>query len=337
MRTLNYTDLQRKIRDLPAGKYGYLKFSDLFMQTYPEQKFDPESIQHCLNAFNALAEQNTLIAPSPNGDGWHYHGALLKPVWFRLKAAPKVKATYEAVMWHPLLREVHNLKNPAQIGIAVQINQFLIQNPTIRRAPLNERSFQIFNDEKRLSTLIKDKRTLLNGILTLDDLNTYIIYPPLPYKRFSVQNNKGLVVENVTTYDTICRWNQIALAYQFVIYGSGAMFEGSHWGLNDFISPELKQIYYCGDLDLSGLRIPCKTNQLRIENQLCPLYPANEIYELMLSQEKCNLSLETYSEACDFHQWLAPYIQESTRDLLIERKRIPQETITFELLQTLKI
>lgn len=130
---------------------------------------------------------------------------------------------------------------------------------------INERSLEIFNDEKMLSESVKLKTILGRLGLEIKDFNIYeskeiFMY----YKNNIITNQKVLIVENKDTWNTIKRAlidNYDILGYNFdaVIYGEGKKIISSFAFIEDeefkvFNSKE-NIFYYFGDLDSTGINI----------------------------------------------------------------------------------
>src|SRR5690606_15428906 len=88
--------------------------------------------------------------------------------------------------------------------------------------PIKERSVEIFHDEKKLDRLAKTGLFLSEGQLTLDLLRCYPVYPSLTWEAVPEPKFKTLlIVENMATYHSFSRWNQIQRRYLACIYGAG--------------------------------------------------------------------------------------------------------------------
>ena len=119
---------------------------------------------------------------------------------------------------------------------------------------INERSYQIFQNEK----LLKEREDIIKRLgLTLQDLKCYETYEPFFYyenKEFS--KGKILIIENKDTFWTIqnvvktTKYKNIYL----VIYGEGKKILKSFEFINNF-KLENNIIEYFGDIDYEGINI----------------------------------------------------------------------------------
>lgn len=139
---------------------------------------------------------------------------------------------------------------------------------------VNERSFQIFNDEK---FLLSDRgRIFLQRIgRTLTDLSCYMTTEPFFYMDYRSKGNKhntdcfldlsysALIVENKDTFYSIKRAWQVGnrsiggVPFDLLIYGEGRKIVGSFAFAQEIpdLVPETMRVYYFGDLDPEGLDI----------------------------------------------------------------------------------
>lgn len=147
------------------------------------------------------------------------------------------------------------------------LNDFLNINGCIsEKISLNERSYEIFGNEKYLSS--KDGKELLKMVgLDYADLNVYLT--PEPFFFSSSNSNKGqtiLIVENKDTYITLLKvmdkCNNMILGHKIdtLIYGEGkkiissfnSIYEDSNL---DFLNSNKNTFYYWGDVDKEGFYI----------------------------------------------------------------------------------
>lgn len=119
---------------------------------------------------------------------------------------------------------------------------------------INERSYQIFQNEK----LLKEREDIIKKLgLTLQDLKCYETYEPFFYyenKEFS--KGKILIIENKDTFWTIqnaVKTNKYKNIY-LIIYGEGKKILKSFEFINNF-KLENNIIEYFGDIDYEGINI----------------------------------------------------------------------------------
>ena len=157
---------------------------------------------------------------------------------------------------------------------------------------INERSLEIFNDEKFLAS--DDCSKLLTKLkLKVEDFNIYktpeiFMY----YRNKNISSNKILIVENKDTFTTIKKalisGNKIlGHVFDAVIYGEGRKIISSF----NFISDEefadfnsKNNIFmYFGDIDASGINIFYSLKKIYSDYKIVAF---NEAYEYLLSQKE---------------------------------------------------
>lgn len=123
--------------------------------------------------------------------------------------------------------------------------------------PQKERSLDIFGDEKKLDYFLRKSQFKL-GIISRDTLRCYYVPEPICCTPgpFGAKNKPGLVVENATTFSSLCEFNRSAGRYGFIAYGGGNSFLSTVEGL----MLTLKEyghckVFYFGDIDWDGLQI----------------------------------------------------------------------------------
>jgi len=175
--------------------------------------------------------------------------------------------------YHPDLNTAYYLKNPKEYqqdqGYLAALDRFLKENPDYQTLPAitaNERSFQIFHDEKWLLSGHGQKFRQRVG-LSLEDLRCYLTHEPFFYFAGKVPGEGAeinvLIVENKDTFYSlkalfqagVNRWDNIS--FTVLIYGEGRKIEKSFpffWELAEY-RPYEKVFYYFGDLDPEGILI----------------------------------------------------------------------------------
>jgi len=200
--------------------------------------------------------------------------------------------------WEPtrMVQFAHELRSEAELERARRINQYLLQRPPKPvRIPHRERALMVFGDEKALDGHVRTG--LFGGRITLDDLDCFYCPEPLPFRSFSldIKDTAGksvLVVENSATYWSCCRANDTLRHYAAVVYGQGfaaCAAERASDGLRE-IEHQISAagIRYFGDLDPTGIAIPCRINRYRLEKQMPPLRAERSLYRILLEK---NLSV----------------------------------------------
>lgn len=161
------------------------------------------------------------------------------------------------------------------------LNRFFKQNPAFHHLPaitVNERSFQIFYDEKWL--ISPYGHTVLQRLgVTLEDLRCYPTYEPFFYYQTQHQDGQavnGLIVENKDTFFSLKMLLQQGVytwgdtSFSLLIYGEGRKIEKSFsfFGELKEYKNRFVHFYYFGDLDPEGIDIWYalqKQNQVKIQ------------------------------------------------------------------------
>lgn len=153
-------------------------------------------------------------------------------------------------------------------GFLFLLDSFLKESPDLQNMiPIaaNERSFQIFHDEKWLLSAHGQKLLQRVG-LALEDLRCYITHEPFFYytkKILSEATVKVLIVENKDTFfslknlfqEGINSWGGVS--FSLLVYGEGRKIEKSITffdELDDYRNMA-SEFYYFGDLDPEGISI----------------------------------------------------------------------------------
>lgn len=220
---------------------------------------------------------------------------------------------------------------------------------------INERSFDIWQEEK----FLKDNPiaiTMLNNLgLSLEDLNVY--KTPEPFFCYSKTREPGqniLIVENKDTWYSVrklMRQGQIQffdVIFGTVIYGEGKKILSSfseieeHGEEEAYLGDKENVFYYFGDLDFEGLSIygQLKSKFQRLRN-ICLLKPA---YLKMISAANTETLKYMKQEQIkkgsnEFSGWrkvLEEFTLETQKNITAifeEGKYIPQEIVNFQLLK----
>jgi hypothetical protein len=176
----------------------------------------------------------------------------------------------ELMTMHPKLKKDYYLKNLNQYeldrGYILSLNNFLQMheswNSLEYRCTLNERSFEIFNDEKFLDS--RGGAFLKRLGLEVEDLNCYKTYEAFFYIFLKPGTPRNvLIIENKDTFMSLARAmssegneqrnkNNINL----LIYGEGNKITNSFRYMRELCCENvIDTIFYYGDIDYPGLDI----------------------------------------------------------------------------------
>ena len=205
------------------------------------------------------------------------------------------------------------------------------------RCTVNERSFQIFNDEKFLAG--KGLAILNNLGLTLEHLNCYRTYEAFFYILFE-KKNKGnvLIIENKDSFMSLlyyCQKQSKPKVYgtdvDMLIYGEGKKIINSFDFMKEIkkrFNPQI--VFYWGDLDYTGIEIFLN---LKKKYSKYDIIPYVKLYEKMLQNAKNPPDMKTSQNIVEIDEFTT-YFDASNADaikIIINKNRyIPQEAVIFE-------
>lgn len=220
-----------------------------------------------------------------------------------------------------------------------RLNDFL-ERATAERAivPIKERSLQIFGDEKRLdvladSALFRDERLDIKR-----DLRCEVVGEPLPWKRGPVgaAAQPIIVLENAATWHSYCRWNAEQELFSGVIYGCGNRFVDGVRYLDDIFADlgGQRRVFYFGDLDPQGLRIPQEASARAQSASLPAVEPHLWSYRQLLALGSGRgQPWEGEPPSTTQYDWLGELAEPASK-LFASNQRLAQEHVGWEFLQT---
>jgi len=214
---------------------------------------------------------------------------------------------------------------------------------------VNERSFQIFNDEK---FLFSDRgRIFLQRIgRTLTDLSCYITTEPFFYidyrSKLVVENDPvssytALIVENKDTFYSIKRAWQAGkrsiggVTFDLLIYGEGRKIVGSFAFAQEIpdLVPKTLRVYYFGDLDPEGIDI---FGSLVAAFPLAAIEPFVYCYQALIHRYGRNAPLRREKDQKlralheeTFLTYFTSELSQEIRELIHSKKYIPQEGLSY--------
>lgn len=230
--------------------------------------------------------------------------------------------------------------------ILVKINSFLRQSDVVPLS-LNERSYEIFRNEKAIKN--PDKKTRVQNVLYRIKANQSIfryvdngtpllsfVYPNFYIKK----SRKILIIENLDTYWSMHRaLSSVVHNIDMLVFGQGYSVTKNLKGclLYDINSED--RISYYGDLDLEGVNIFLK---LKASYSDYNIEPDVEFYRLMLDIAKKNgaENSESNEQIMLNKEELAPFLiyfddkdeQDFITEILLNRKYMPQEAVNYSIL-----
>lgn len=207
---------------------------------------------------------------------------------------------------------------------------------------INERSFEIFGDEKFLSS-VDGHAFLQNVSISEDFLNVYHTPEPFFFSSNSAYSGRVfnvLVIENKDTFYTIKRcffsngWRLLGRDFSHLVYGEGKkIIKSFEFALEIGLTPDNCKVFYFGDLDPEGISIFESFRERFSDYNICLFV---ELYEELLNvsfsrapklRRKQRVSDERFSRFLgDFPQGVSERIME----LFDSERYLPQEGLNFE-------
>lgn len=265
---------------------------------------------------------------------------------------------------HFLLSSDFYLKNPEEYEkdrlYVLQINQFLINNKKYDNniLAINERSYEIFEDEKFMSGQNLETKDIFKnickrlGIFNIE--KTFKCYKTKEMFQYSIYNTNSkniLIIENKDTYVSVCRDLSLGNTvfdkdFYMVIYGEGEKIVSSfvetinnYPSFNIFKGEAKYNFFYWGDVDIEGFKIfhsllkKIKSDLIKDCNISISLLEI--AYQKMLDKYKIKNDNRTNNQSVNYISTFEQ-IQFKDNDLKTEikciiskNKYIPQEIITM--------
>jgi len=308
-----------------------------FFELRPEMQNDPERNPKLLAALRDLATQGGIVLPAEGGNGWEKFGNPAMPYWVTV---PVTKPTSPEFLrdraWAPEMGFWPDLAT-LQLESAAAISDFLLRRRRkLVEVPVNERSLEIFGDEKRLGKLIDSggpPYTLFAGRLPLAQLGAFPVALPLPYRAAGLTGKPVLVVENHHSFWSLGEWNARAQQYSAVIYGTGKQFHSSGRALAQTISEvQGSGAEYLGDIDPEGIDIPMSFNGAQGEGGT-RVQPALAFYNWLIEHGTRRPLAHSYERVAESAgNWLGEALSLKLGAMWKEGLWVPQEALGYEQL-----
>lgn len=313
-------------------------------------KFDPGMVGDATararlrDALSELQAVGWITLPTVTSrTGWDTRVMPPIPVWvMRVDATDPKPGKPTPRVWPSALEAAGQVATRAnEYQILDRIAAWMRDNPAPVLVPVEERSLELFDNEKALDAYLKT-RLFTSGALTLSLLGCFI--PPLP---FVSQHVSGvgtcllLVVENLATYNSVLEvvrgLDPASRPDLHIGWGYGGAFAQSILSI-PMLDPAPQKTFYFGDLDLAGLQIAANAAAQATLAGLPALRPATSCYEFLLNGPKHWRRADQsnrhanpdYDAAC---RWLPHSLRGQTSDLLLAQQRVPQERLGKEALR----
>lgn len=317
------------------SRFGLDDLLKAFRQAFPHQQGDLNARQQLADLLQHLAEEGLLRLPrATNRHAYDYSERISLPRYAsRNILQPIPKATR---VWRPELLFASEV--PETWHDTLNFIQEWLRHGGTKAPPvaLRERSVEIFDDEKYLDGLL-GTQLFSPGRLSLDLLRCYLPSVPICVEVTQVNGQRRplLVLENLTTFDTLRRWNAQYQYYSAIAYGGGTAFVSSCASLSPYLADEgcSGQLLYFGDVDPKGLWIP-----VRASKEIGKPVQADEgLYTLLFrrAQRKSPVQRERFVYDPALLDWLPAALREPAARYFDSGRRLPQELISFHnLLRT---
>ena len=273
-----------------------------------------------------------------------FQGSFEKYKILKLRKENEEKIKEEILKLDKKIKIDYFLKYPEEYiknkEIIIPINEFIkqINGRKIETITVNERSYQIYKNEKRL----KENEEILKKLgITYNDLYAYDTYEPFFYyinTEYEMQESKNktiLIIENKDTFWTIVRVVKklkIENIYM-IIYGEGKKILKSFSFIEEFKINSKDNIYYFGDIDFEGINIYVS---LKNKYNKYNISVFTKGYQTILDIEKTPEKISTNQNINQ--NKIEKFINEfdkKYKDKLIEifnnKKYIPQEVFNYEV------
>ncbi len=251
---------------------------------------------------------------------------------------------HELQSLHPKLDKSYYYKNPdvyrEDRDYVLMLSQYLLEDFESKslkfRCTMNERSFEVFNNEKFLESR---GRVLLKRLgLSLKDLNCYKTLEAFFYILFQPQDRLNiLIIENKDTFYSVLKYLErrpdkdlYGVNIDMLIYGEGKKIVNSYSFINEVATGmPIERVYYFGDLDFEGIGI---FNSMASKYGKHLIVPHVNLYKQLLADAKNPPKLRTNQSDIYLELFLMYFDEESKTkitEILYNDRYIPQEAVNF--------
>lgn len=305
---------------------------------------NPDARRSLRDALDELRAAGKVTLPSSRSrTGWDTRITPPLPLWV-MRVEPRLppRTPRSPQVWPSALEAAAQIATrPDEYQLLARIARWLRDSPAPSRAPLQERSVELFDDEKALDSFLKT-RLFTTEALTLDLLACFI--PPVPFVSEHLPGTgpaQLLVIENLATYTsfltTLKENHDPKRPDLHVAWGAGNSFTQSVLSIPN-LSPTPQRTLYFGDLDVAGLNIATTADRQAEIAGLPPVTPAGACYNFLLSgpanwrrPDASNRSaVPSFQAVC---QWIPTALRQATMELLKNRERVPQERLGVQALR----
>lgn len=305
---------------------------------------DPAGRSRFREALDELAAAGRLTLPAAGSRaGWDRRSRPPVPLWVkRTEPARPRRERPEPRVWPHLLEQAGRLATRRdEQRLLERVAVWLRDNPEPARVPVQERSAELFGDEKALDRHLRT-RLFTTGALTLDLLACH--HAPLPFASQHVPGRGAtrlLVLENLATYTSFLTAARELPADTrpdvHIAWGHGEEFTRSVLSV-PLLVPEPERVYYFGDLDRAGLRIAVGSAAAAAAHRIPAVRPATACYAHLLAGGSAWHRPDTSNPGTSadhgaLSAWLPAGMRRAVEGLLSGRHRIPQERLGLDALR----
>lgn len=276
--------------------------------------------------------------------GWDHTALPALPRWVEKVSPARRRATQPAARaWVPALSFAADRRlMQAERIILERVNDFLRDGgQDAEPVPLRERSYELFRDEKRLDSL-PEMTMVVSGDLSLErHLRAFLTPPPLHIFKIGTAP-WGLIIENSATLASaravmseLQRTDPTTVGW--LGYGAGKLVVRSILSLVEMaeeLGPSLDRLYYFGDLDAEGVRMPQQASERALGAGLPAATPAVELYEALLACPPRAGDQVAPEQAREVALWLPPTLAGQAETLFTTGMWLPQEALSRPTLRT---
>lgn len=334
-------------RVLTESKLTRVPIDDLLARAHavdPGLLGDPAGRSRFREALDELAAAGRLTLPAAGSRAaWDRRSRPPMPLWVKRTAPARPRRERpEPRVWPHVLEKAGRLATRRdEQQLLERVTAWLRDNPEPAPVPVQERSAELFGDEKALDRHLKT-RLFTTGALTLDLLACY--HAPLPFASQHVPGTgvtRLLVLENLATYTSFLTAARELPADGrpdlHIAWGHGEEFTRSVLSV-PMLVPRPERVYYFGDLDRAGLRIAVGSAAAAAEHGLPAVRPAAAYYAHLLAggpawHRPDTSNPSTSADHGALSAWLPSGMRSAVEDLLSGRRRIPQERLGLDALR----
>jgi Uncharacterized protein conserved in bacteria C-term(DUF2220). len=288
------------VSSMGTASLVYAEYLRILRETFPEDRNDPDGGAGAW--IGMLTELRTAKKIRfATGNDVH-HGRYRFPGSITL-IRPRDKSFVRPVVeWDSRLAGLGAKASKASLPDLLKMNAYLqtMKVAQIPHAPINARSLEIFGDEKRLRSKVRNFDTgEIYPTLSLADLKCYVpIDRYLNYTFFDVPKTLGLIVENSETFHVLKRRNEESGSYRTVVFGRGKEILYAYRSLPEIaLETGVTAFEYFGDIDIPGFDMPLEIMRRLSECSGPPILPAVGLYRECMARGK--VAATDYSEQYD--------------------------------------